>query len=100
MGTNIEKMKTIVKLFVRGEVRHHMIAVGAYYLAEQRGFQNGDPIGNWLASEKEVDQTLINIFLQFDLHQAIRRAWYSDVNDSINEPGKFHQKSETAIQEV
>ena len=38
--------------------RQKMIAEAAYYRAEKRGFQAGDPIEDWLAAENEVDQTL------------------------------------------
>lgn len=41
-----------------GEQRAHMIAEAAYYLALQRGFQNGDPQEDWLAAEREIDQRL------------------------------------------
>jgi hypothetical protein len=36
--------------------RHHMIAEAAYYNAQQRGFQNGDPIQDWLRAEALIDQ--------------------------------------------
>ena len=36
--------------------RYSMIAEAAYYRAEQRGFQDGDPVADWLAAEKEIDQ--------------------------------------------
>ena len=39
------------------EEREKMIAEGAYYLAQQRGFERGDPIGDWLEAEKQIDAT-------------------------------------------
>jgi hypothetical protein len=39
---------------VNPEERHQMIAVAAYYRAEQRGFANGDPMQDWLEAEAEV----------------------------------------------
>lgn len=42
------------------ETRHHVIEKAAYYRAEKRGFQNGDPVADWLSSEKEVDDLLKN----------------------------------------
>lgn len=36
--------------------RSQMIAEAAYYLAEQRGFSEGDPVRDWLDAEVLVDQ--------------------------------------------
>jgi hypothetical protein len=41
------------------EPRHKMIEKAAYYRAERRSFQDGDPVADWLSSEKEVDELLI-----------------------------------------
>ncbi|MHB8354225.1 MAG: DUF2934 domain-containing protein [Burkholderiales bacterium] len=38
--------------------REGMIAEAAYYLAERRGFEGGDPIANWLEAEAEIDAIL------------------------------------------
>ncbi|NKN33138.1 DUF2934 domain-containing protein [Marichromatium bheemlicum] len=38
--------------------RHQMIAVAAYYLAEQRGFAPGGAEADWLAAERAVDVML------------------------------------------
>ena len=43
---------------VTREQRQHMIAEAAYFRAQQRGFQYGDPQQDWLAAEAEVDQML------------------------------------------
>jgi DUF2934 family protein len=40
------------------EQRHALIAETAYRRAERRGFQGGDPVADWLESEKEVDALL------------------------------------------
>ncbi|WP_241781475.1 DUF2934 domain-containing protein [Acidithiobacillus thiooxidans] len=40
---------------VSPEQRHLMIAEAAYYHAERRGFQESDPIADWVEAEKEVD---------------------------------------------
>ena len=37
--------------------RHRMIAEIAYYRAEKRGFLDGYEITDWLAAEREVDNT-------------------------------------------
>ena len=43
---------------VPADVRHKMVADAAYYIAERRGFQDGDPIGDWIAAEAEIDELL------------------------------------------
>ena len=39
-------------------VRYNMIAEAAYYRAEKRGFQNGDPIEDWLTAEEDIKEKL------------------------------------------
>ena len=41
------------------EVRHQMIAEAAYYLAEKRNFQGGDPVTDWLQAETMIEQILL-----------------------------------------
>ena len=43
---------------VSAEQRHAMIAESAYRRAERREFTGGDPVADWLDSEKEVDALL------------------------------------------
>jgi Protein of unknown function (DUF2934) len=43
---------------VSSDERRSMIAEAAYLRAERRGFQGGDPIADWLDSEREVDALL------------------------------------------
>ena len=38
--------------------RRQMIAEAAYFRAEQRGFDSGDPVEDWMAAEAEVDARL------------------------------------------
>jgi uncharacterized coiled-coil DUF342 family protein len=38
--------------------RRQMIAEAAYFRAEQRGFDGGDPVEDWVAAEAEVDARL------------------------------------------
>jgi hypothetical protein len=40
------------------EERHRMIAEAAYYLAEKRRFQGGDPLLDWLEAERAIDRFL------------------------------------------
>ena len=37
------------------EERHRLIAQAAYYLAEKRGFQGGNPEQDWLEAAAQVD---------------------------------------------
>lgn len=43
---------------VSPERRYWMIAEAAYYHAEHRGFQESDPIADWVEAEKEIDAML------------------------------------------
>ena len=43
---------------IASEQREQMIAVAAYYRAERRGFQGGDPRQDWLEAEAEIDRIL------------------------------------------
>lgn len=40
------------------EQRHFMIAEAAYYRAECRRFQGGDPVSDWLEAEAEIEAML------------------------------------------
>jgi hypothetical protein len=52
------QMSGAVTPTVSAEQRHALIAESAYRRAEQRGFQGGDPMQDWLDGEKEVDALL------------------------------------------
>ena len=43
---------------VSADRRHAMIAETAYLRAAARGFSGGDPVADWLASERDVDALL------------------------------------------
>ena len=43
---------------VSPEERRRMIDESAYLRAEQRGFTDGDPVTDWLRSEREIDKVL------------------------------------------
>ena len=43
---------------ISNEARYNMIAEADYYRAQKRGFQNGDPVEDWLAAEAEVDEQI------------------------------------------
>ena len=38
-----------------GGDRAHRIAEAAYFLAQQRGFSDGDPVQDWLEAERMID---------------------------------------------
>jgi hypothetical protein len=40
------------------EKRRNYVEVAAYYIAERRGFVNGDETRDWLAAEEEIDRLL------------------------------------------
>lgn len=40
------------------EMRRAMIEESAYFRAERRGFVGGDPVADWLASEREINDLL------------------------------------------
>jgi len=43
---------------VTAEQREQMIAEAAYYIAEHRNFQGGDPGQDWLQAEADIDRSL------------------------------------------
>lgn len=45
-------------LAISPEQRQQMIAEAAYYLAEHRGFEAGDPVSDWLQAESEIDHII------------------------------------------
>ena len=55
---------------VQAERRYRMIAEAAYYRAERRRFQNGNPIQDWLEAEREIDQVYFRAAESF--HNALR----------------------------
>jgi hypothetical protein len=46
------------KVALSSELREEMIREAAYFRAEKRGFEGGDPLADWLSSEQEVDTAL------------------------------------------
>jgi len=48
-----KKTKTIT---LTPEQRNQLISETAYYLAELRNFQGGDPVQDWLTAEKKVNE--------------------------------------------
>ena len=50
--------KTAATASAKAEKRAAMIAEAAYYAAEQRNFQPGDELSDWLAAERIVDAAL------------------------------------------
>ena len=40
------------------ERRRNYVEVAAYYIAQRRGFVNGDETNDWLAAEEEIDRLL------------------------------------------
>ena len=50
--------RTTDPIAISPDERQRMIALAAYYRAEQRGFMNGDPMRDWLEAEAEVTMRL------------------------------------------
>ncbi|MBI1194666.1 MAG: DUF2934 domain-containing protein [Gammaproteobacteria bacterium] len=46
---------TSIKGGVSETQRERMIREAAYYLAEHRGFVNGEELSDWLAAEEQID---------------------------------------------
>jgi hypothetical protein len=43
---------------VSAEERQRMIAEAAYFRAQARGFQGGDPVDDWLTAEEQINRIL------------------------------------------
>ena len=43
---------------ISSEERQRMIAEAAYFRAMQRGFNDGDPVNDWLVAEREINRLL------------------------------------------
>lgn len=54
---NAERTATAAPV-VTADYRRALIAESAYLRAERRGFRGGDPVADWLESEREVDLLL------------------------------------------
>lgn len=52
------RAKGIKKNAVTPEERYHMIATAAYFRAEQRGFEGGYEMEDWISGEAEIDARL------------------------------------------
>lgn len=50
--------KTSDRLDRKTAEHHDQVAVAAYFHAEHRGFNGGDPVADWLATEAEIDAAL------------------------------------------
>lgn len=57
-GTTDSQRTETAQPVATAEYRRTLIAESAYLRAERRGFQDGDPVADWLESEKEVDLML------------------------------------------
>ncbi len=53
-----EESREQTPMAVSAEERGKMIAVAAYYLAEQRGFSADGAIDDWLEAEQRIDRLL------------------------------------------
>ncbi len=58
MSTNIKSSKAKTETNLPEEQRRQYIEVAAYHIAENRGFDSGCDLENWLAAEAGIDQML------------------------------------------
>ena len=56
-----------IKIQIGPEERARLIADAAYFKAQKRGFEGGDPVEDWLAAEREIDA-------KFSVEEHSRRA--------------------------
>ena len=49
---------TVKRVTMSPERRREMIAEAAYYRAERRRFQGGNPLEDWLMAEAEIDRAM------------------------------------------
>lgn len=72
------------------EARRRMIAEAAYYRALSRGFKGGNPLDDWLAAEREINQRLPNARQQKEeavVYERLREAvgkFLADAHDTVN----------------
>ncbi len=57
VGKKSSRKKASVKM-ISAEERHRLTQERAYFIAEQRGFQQSAALDDWLLAEKEVDASL------------------------------------------
>ena len=61
--TKSKPRKAAKKNTVSPEVRNHMVATAAYFLAEKRGFVTGYEMEDWASAEKNIDAMLVNNYI-------------------------------------
>jgi hypothetical protein len=75
---------------ISGETRQRMIAEAAYYRALGRRFQDGNPLDDWLAAEREINRRLPTAREQKEdvvVYEKLREAvtkFLADAHDTIN----------------
>jgi hypothetical protein len=57
-GTSSEFGRHLDAAEITQEQREHMIAEAAYYIAERRHFQGGDPSRDWFQAQIEIDNKI------------------------------------------
>jgi len=58
LARSASSQKPSVSRFVTPEQRRHMIEEAAYFIAEQRGFSQGDCDADWINAEAQIDKML------------------------------------------
>ncbi|WIM06258.1 MAG: DUF2934 domain-containing protein [Candidatus Nitricoxidivorans perseverans] len=58
-STETQQQETpVVQAGVTPTEHEQMVAVAAYYLAEQRGFSSGQEMEDWLRAEKDIESLM------------------------------------------
>ena len=68
---------------IPAEMRRQMIAVAAYFRAEQRGFRSGDELADWLEAEAEIERRLPR--MSDDIESSAKRAFQQRLETQIEE---------------
>jgi hypothetical protein len=60
VGTLSDQFPEETSAFIERDPRHALIAQHAYFLAEQRGFEPGHELDDWLTAERNVEQAFVS----------------------------------------
>ena len=57
-STSTSKSTVLTQTTVDADQKHQMVSEAAYYIAEKRGFTNGDPVDDWIEAETQIESLL------------------------------------------
>lgn len=79
IATDSNRASQAANSAVDATLRRQMVAEAAYFIAEHRGFDGGDPMRDWLAAEAEIDRLLAS----GDAEPPEEAAAYAHVRDEV-----------------